>query len=156
MPWISWETADTGITLTDHEESNTKCQHSTSLQTDRNLYFNINETRPQTPCKILIYETSQARPATRSFTPPPTSKELCPSAAGVIFSFSEHWLLSVALLLDSFPDFPESLSPASVSTPRNPNTRRCPSGRSCKLGARGRWWPRARPPIQGNSQRIMR
>jgi hypothetical protein len=113
--------------------------------------------------KIISVVTSQSgRETGRQFRPVP----LCfraPSPIACGLSLTTGFTFSLRDSSRSFslfeldpPLWLPSLAPVSVSTPRNPNALRCPSGRSFKLGARGRCWPRARPPIQGKSQRIMR
>jgi hypothetical protein len=95
------------------------------------------------------------RPVPLCFRAPSPLECVLTPTTGFTFSFRDSSRSFSLFDLNQLPWSP-SLSPASVSIPHNPNALRCPSGRSFKLSARGRCWPRARPPIQGKSQRIMR
>lgn len=95
------------------------------------------------------------RPDVLRFTSPSAKECWCDSVAGAIFSFEASSFCSEDCLEDWPLSAPRELS-SGLSTPFNPNARRRLSDRSVKLGARGRWCPRARPPIQGISQRIIR
>lgn len=142
---ISCEATDMDIAMADRENST---PNISIKQARKQIEIRMRDKPNPNSMQNPQMKSNQARPASRRFTPP--------SAAGTRSSLPASESPSVVFLRDACSDLPESLSPLSVSTPRNPNARRCPSGRSCKLGARGRWRPRARPPIQGSSQRIMR
>jgi hypothetical protein len=60
--------------------------------------------------------------------------------------------VGVATEVDFAPSASRMSEGVGTGTPATLNCRRCPSGRSLRLGARGRCRPRARPPICGSSK----
>jgi len=131
--------------------------HYSTVKHNHNTMSAI-ETRTRHEKWINHFESSistfdrYARPDVLRFTSPSTVECWCALVAGAAFSFAAISFCSEwSLLLPALCELSSGLS-----TPFNPNARRRLSDRSVKLGARGRWCPRARPPIQGISQRTIR